>query len=172
MFLRWFSFASLVCLVAIPQSVSAQDTKKSTPPTVVVRVRSVDTVIDNVKLVVALAGRENIAQQIEGLIKTKVGPKGLEGIDPKRPFGGYARFTEELEVPAGVLMVPIADENAFLGWLENLNFKASKDEQGLYTVKTGLPVDVYFRFANKYAYVTAHNREGVDPANLIEPGKI
>src|SRR5438876_12182497 len=108
MFARWISCAALVCLFALPQGAMAQD-KKYTPPTVVVRVRSVDTVIDNVKLVVALSGRENIAQQIEGLIKTKVGPKGFEGIDPKRPFGAYARFTEEVELPAGVVMIPIAD---------------------------------------------------------------
>ena len=169
MFARWFSCASFVCLLALPQAVSAQE--KKAPPTVVVRVRSVDTVIENVKLVVALAGRENIAQQIEGLIKTKVGPKGLEGIDPKRPFGGYARFSEELQV-AGVVMVPIADENAFLGLLENLNFKATKDKKGLYSVKTGTGVEVYFRFANKYAYATALNLEALDPANLIEPAKI
>jgi hypothetical protein len=154
----------------MPQTASAQETKNP-PPTVVVRVRSVDTVIENVKLVVSLAGRENIAQQIEGLIKTKVGPKGLEGIDPKRPFGAYARFSEELQV-AGVVMLPIADENAFLGLLENLNYKATKDKKGLYSVKTGTGVEVYFRFAHKYAYATALNLEALDPANLIEPGKI
>jgi len=171
MFARWFSSVSLVCLLALPQVATAQE-KKGGPPTIVVRVRSVDTVIDNVKLVVSLAGRDNIAQQIEGLIKTKVGPKGLEGIDPKRPFGGYARFTEDFQVPAGVIMIPIADEKAFLGWLENLNVKASMDKTGLYTVKSDLPVEIFFRFANQYAYVTALIREGLDPANLIEPGKI
>jgi hypothetical protein len=168
MFPRWMSM--LVCLLVIPQAAPAQE-KKSTPPTIVVRVRSVDTVIENVKLVVTLAGRENIAQQIEGLIKTKVGPKGLEGIDPKRPFGGYARFGELLQM-AGVIMIPIADENAFLGLLENLNFKATKDKKGLYSVKTGLQEDVYFRFAHKYAYATALNLEALEPANLIEPSKI
>jgi hypothetical protein len=171
MFARWFSSVSFVCLLALPQLATAQE-KKGGPPTVVVRVRSVDTVIDNVKLVVSLAGRDNIAQQIEGLIKTKIGPKGLEGIDPKRPFGGYARFTEDFQVPAGVVMIPIADEKAFLGWLENLNVKASKDKTGLYTVKSDLPVEIFFRFANQYAYVTALIREGLEPANLIEPGKI
>jgi hypothetical protein len=170
MFARWLPSASFVCLLALPQPAISQE-KASGPPTIVVRVRSVDTVIDNVKLVVSLAGRDNIAQQIEGLIKTKVGPKGLEGIDPKRPFGGYARFSEELQV-AGVAMIPIADENAFLGLLENLNYKATKDKKGLYTVKTGTPVDVYFRFAHKYAYATALGLEALDPANLIEPSKI
>src|SRR5579864_1395920 len=103
MFARCVSCTALLILLAIPNGARVQD-NKSTPPTIVVRIRSVDTVIENVKLLVSLAGRDNIAQQIEGLIKTKVGPKGLEGIDPKRPFGGYARFTDEVQVPVGAFM--------------------------------------------------------------------
>ena len=63
----------------------------------------------NIKLIVQLAsGKENVAQQIEGLIKTKIGPNGLEGIYLKRPFGD-GRIGKEIEDVAGVIMLPIAD---------------------------------------------------------------
>ena len=129
---RWFSAIALLWLLGVPAAVQAGDAKKT--PMVVVRVRSVDAVVDNVKLVVALAGRENVAQQIEGLIKAKIGPNGLEGIDSKRPFGGYARIGSDFNDVVGVAMIPIADEKAFLSLLENLNFKPARDKKGVYTV--------------------------------------
>lgn len=168
---RWLSPLAILCVVAVPTIVRAQD---ASPPTIVVRVRSLDAVIDNIKLVVALAGKENVAEQIEGLIKTKIGADGLVGIDPKRPLGGYVRLSKELEVPAGAVMIPIADEKAFLGLLENLNLKVTKDKKDIYSVslKPAVPVDIAFRFANKYAYVTALNLEALEPGNLVPPEKI
>jgi hypothetical protein len=171
MFARWITCLTLVGLVAAPAPVRAQ-AKKGWTPTVVVRVRSVDTVIDNLKLVVSLAGRENMAQQIEGLIKTKLGPNGLEGIDPKRPFGFYAKIGKEVEDVIGAVMIPIADEKAFLGLIENLNFKLTRGKNGIYTVATGTPIDVSFRFANKYAYATILNLEALEPANMLDPAEV
>lgn len=168
---RWIASLAIVGLMFASAVARAQD---ANAPTVVVRVRSLDTVIDNIKLVVALAGKENVAEQIEGLIKTKIGPNGLEGIDPKRPFGGYLRLSKDFEVPVGAVLVPIADEKAFLGLLENLNLKVNKDKKDIYSVslKPAVPVDIAFRFANKYAYVTALNLDALEPGNLIAPEKI
>src|SRR5262245_20814914 len=131
------------------------------PPTIVFRVRSLDTVVENVKLLVSLAGREEVANQVEGLIKTKVGAKGLEGVDPTRPFGGYARLGNEITDVFGAVLVPIADEKAFLSLLENLNVPFTKGKDGIYTVQ-GPGIDAYFRFANKYLYVTALNRQAIE----------
>lgn len=141
------------------------------PPTVVVRVRSLQTVIDNAKLLATIAGREGMAGQIEGLVKAKVGPKGFQGIDPDRPFGFYGRIGKELDDIAGVLMIPVADEQELLGLLENLGYPATKGKAGLYSVAAG-PAEVHFRFANKYAYVTALNLEALDQGGLPEPGKV
>ena len=63
-------FASLALVVL---AVSALQAGGADKPTVVVRVRSLDTLVDNVKLLVTLAGREEIAKQVEGLIKAKIG---------------------------------------------------------------------------------------------------
>jgi hypothetical protein len=171
MYRRWLSCV-LVILAAAPTVARAADDDKSAPPTLVVRVRSVDTVIDNVKQIVTMAGKEDLAPQIEGLIKSKIGPNGIDGIDLKRPLGGYARMGSDFSDVMGAVMIPIADEKAFLSLLENLTLNATKDKTGLYTVKTPAPVPVYFRFAHKYVYVSALNLEALDPKNLMPPSKV
>src|SRR5688572_2529478 len=112
-------------LVLFPNS-AIEAGAPAAPPTFVVRVRSIDTLIENAKLLVTLAGREEIAQQVEGLIKAKIGVKGLEGIDTKRPIGAYGRFGKEIDDIAGAVLVPIADEKAFVGLLEDQNFVVTK----------------------------------------------
>src|SRR2546430_86844 len=81
---------------------------KQGPPTTVVRVRSLDTVIDSAKLISKLVGREEASRQIEGLIRTKIGEKGLEGVDTTRPFGLYARIGKEIDDVSGALLIPVA----------------------------------------------------------------
>lgn len=143
---------SLALIVFWPLAVLAGDADK---PAAVVRVRSLDALIDNAKLLVTLAGRPEIARQVEGLIKAKIGAQGLEGIDPARPIGAYGRFGKQIDDVTGAVLVPIADEKAFLGLLENLGFNATKGKNDIYTIRTGAAVDVYLRFANRYAYATA-----------------
>jgi hypothetical protein len=169
MYRRWLS-GMLMVLAATASVVRAGD-GKAAPPTIVVRVRSLEAVIDNVKRIVSLAGRENQATQIEELIKTKIGPNGIEGIDLKRPFGGYAEISPDIGA-SGAFMLPIADEKTFLSFLDNLPLEITKDKTGLYTVKTPGPVPVLFRFAHKYMYVSALNPQALDPKNLIPPDKV
>jgi hypothetical protein len=159
-----------------PFPVRAGDKPAKTPPTVVVRVKSLQTVIDHAKLLTALAGREGIANQIEGLIKAKVGAKGLSGVDPDRPFGFYGSIGKELNDVVGVLVVPIADEKEFLSTLENFNYPAKKGKDDLYTISVGniaspLP-DVQLRFSNKYAYFSALNPDALKKTNLADPGSL
>lgn len=169
--LRWLSSCALL-FVLFPASAQVARAQE-VPPTIRVQVRSLDAVIDNLKLLVSLAGREEIAKQVEGLIKTKIGNKGLEGIDPARPFGAYSRFGKDLNDVSGVVMIPIADEGAFLGLLENLNARAEKnDKTGIYTVKIPAPVAISFRFANKYAYFTALNLDAIEPKSLLTPERV
>src|SRR5579862_8073551 len=103
------TFACLAVLLASQVAHTARAGDASTPPTVVVQVRSLNAVMDNIKLMVTLAGQENLAQQVEAVIKSKIGTKGLEGIDPARPFGAYGRVKGLAEGNA-VLLIPIVDE--------------------------------------------------------------
>ena len=168
---RWLgALAGLLVLVPVTAA-RAQDTAADAP-SVVFRVKSLETVLQNVKLLVSLAGREEAAQQIEGLFKGKVGPKGLEGVDPNRPLGAFLRFGKELDDISGAVLIPITDEKAFLTFLENSNILFTKDNKGVYTVQTGKQFDVYFRFANKYAYVTGINADNLQDKNLVDPAKV
>ena len=72
-----------------------------------------------------------------------------------------------------MVLVPIADEKAFLDLLDRLNFKADKGKDDVYTVKPeGLQVEIYFRFAHKYAYATALNKSAIAKDKLLEPAKV
>src|SRR5438876_588597 len=108
-----------VCVVGLPVALlmapgaRAQE-KAADTPTVVVRVASLNALLQNLNLVVKLVGQEEAANQIEGLIKGKIGKKGLEGIDPARPLGAYVRFGKALDEVNGAILVPIADEKTFL----------------------------------------------------------
>ena len=167
---KWL--ACLALLVFLPLAAQAGGGDK---PAVVVRVRSLDALVENVKLLVTLAGRGESAEQIEGLYKDKIGAEVLECIDPAPPFGAYARFGKELDDIGGAVLIPIASEKAFLSLLDNLNVRATKGKNDIYTLQTPAPVEVYLRFANRYAYVTALNPtplEGklADPEQIIGKG--
>lgn len=164
--------AALFLLVATSPVARAGAPKPDAPPAIVVRVQSLDTVLQNVKLLVSLAGREEAARQIEGLVKGKVGPKGLEGIDTTRPLGAFVHFGAKIEEVSGAVLVPIADEKSFLALLENLNVLFTKDKKGVYTIQTGKVSDIYFRFANGYAYFTGISADNLQDGRLPDPRKV
>jgi hypothetical protein len=172
--LRYVSALALACLVAAWPSPSRAGEQAGNQPVLTVRIRSLQSIFGNVQLFARLAGKEEFGRQIEGIIKAKVGPKGLEGIDQKRPIGFYTNVGSDLSNVAGVAMIPIADEKAFLDLLENLNFPAKKGNDGVYTIEPNgpLPVPIQFRLAHKYAYVTAINVEAINKDKLISPDKI
>ena len=57
MFLRRFTPLALLCLVAVAPAARAED-KKSDSPSLVIRVQSIDSLLDNFKYLAGLAGRE------------------------------------------------------------------------------------------------------------------
>src|SRR5262245_4232868 len=144
----------------------------SGPPAIVVRVKSIDAVVDNFKLLAGIAGQEEAATQIEALIKTQVGEQGLSGIDTTKPLGAYVRLGEKPENITGAVLVPVADEKALLGLIEGLNLKVQREDDGLIVIKTNTPFDGYVRIAKGYAYLTSLNRSSLDKDNLVDPGQV
>src|SRR5262245_1352126 len=128
MFARRFCFVALLGLAAVPAAHAADTT-----PTLVVRVRSIDGLLGDVKHLADLAGREANAKAFDAQIK-KMLPKGFAGIDTKRPLGFYGIVDPDgnLKDISGALLVPVADEKAFLGLLESLKLKAQKEDDGTY----------------------------------------
>ena len=170
--MRRARFAVLVLpLLFLACPVAQAGDKAADKPAIVVRVNSINALLQNLNLVVRLVGQEDVAQQIEGLVKSKIGKQGLEGVDPARPIGAYVRFGKALDEVNGALLIPIVDEKAFLNLLDNLSVVYAKGKDGIYTHKTNKNVDVYFRFANKYLYITSVNPEAIRDKNLPDPAK-
>jgi hypothetical protein len=175
MFRRFLPCAVLLALVALPTVARPAENKKAVTPGVIVRVQSLDDLVSNFRYLAGLVGREEEAKQLEGMLRSKAGgPKGLEGIDAKRPMALYGVFSEGgIENSTAVALVPIADEKAFLGLIENLGYKAEKDKDGVYLVSgDNLKAPVYFRFAHKHAYLTAMNKDAIDKDKILAPGAV
>src|SRR5437879_2701483 len=69
---------------------------------VTVTVQSMDGVLDAARYSLTMAGQENQAQQLDGLIEAFLQSEGFKGIDTKKPFGSYIN-----KFPANPLKPPI-----------------------------------------------------------------
>src|SRR5215471_21784561 len=162
---------AVVALLALAVPVRAADDKKT--PTLIVRVQSLDGLIADARYLATLAGREEEAKQAEGFLKQFTGEKGIEGIDTKRPMGAYAFLGENVIDSEAVVLLPVADEQAVLALLKRLNLTAEKDKDGVYSFQLPKPnVPIYFRFANKYVYVTARDKDAIEEKRLLAPAVV
>ena len=182
---RLLPVTALLAVAALPLLARADDAKKAAQaekaaakaevPGLVVRIQSVEQLLENARYLAGLVGREEEARQMEGFLKAKTGPKGLEGVDMKRPMGMYANIGPNGLDSTAVALVPIADEKAFLGLLDNMNVKYEKKEGGLYEVKLEndqVPVPIHFRFANKHVYVSLGGEDVIEPKKLLAPAAV
>jgi hypothetical protein len=167
--LFWLTATALAATLGLSDRAAAQ---KDVGPALEVRVRSVDDLIGKAEYLGEIVNQPEAAKQaaafVRGLTDEK---KGIEGVDPARPFGLYGSVTSNVIDSPVVLMVPIADERAFLDLLTSkLSLDPKKGDDGAYQVKVpNVPVPVFFRFANKTAYVTLQSAKGIEAGKLIDP---
>jgi hypothetical protein len=146
---------------------------KSNKPAVILRIAPFDKLMADARYLVEMAGQAEMAKQLDATIKSKIGDKGLEGIDPKKALGAYGWIG-----PAGIdsqiiALVPIADKKAFLDLLDRLSVKVEEGQDGLYTAShEKLLVPVYFRFANQYVYITAQDKDALAKEKLLAPAAV
>src|SRR5262249_12411869 len=149
----------LLCLgmigfVALSPSLRAAEQETKTSPILVLRVKSIDNVLSDLKYVLNSAGQEQQVKEFEDQLN-KALPKGFEGIDTKQPFGLYGKIEENLMESSVVALIPTTDEQALIAFAERLSGLKSKKEGDVYSFASEkLPVPIYVRFANQYAYVT------------------
>src|SRR5262249_47644891 len=130
----------LFALTLAPVSVRSEDNTKT--PTLIVRVQSFDGLIRDARYLATLAGREEDAKQAEAFLKQFTGEKGIEGLDTKRPMGVYGYLVGDLINSKAVVLLPVADEEAFVALLNRLKLKPEKDKDGIYSAqlpKTNIP---------------------------------
>jgi hypothetical protein len=171
---RLFPLVALACLIVLPSVARPDDVRtKKAAPAIVVRLRSLDGIMADVKYLAEQVGKEEEAKQGEALLKDRIGDKGLEGIDAKKPMGLYLFAGPNGADSYGAIMIPVKDEKAVLGLLDNFNIKVEKSKNGLYTVKDErIKAPVFFRFANGYAYITALNDAGIAKDKLLAPAEV
>ncbi|HQR08266.1 MAG TPA: hypothetical protein PLN21_15670 [Gemmatales bacterium] len=159
---RWGSM--LVLLLAISQqTVQAQ--------LMSVTVTSVDGMMDTAKYGLTMAGKKDLADQLDSLLEAFTQAKGLKGIDRKKPMGAYLKkFPTNPTTPPLVLYVPITDEKDFLDLLDTFNITPSKPENGIRSVEIPFTGQrAYLLFKGNYAYVSLDEEELKNP---VDPAKI
>ncbi|HEV3262209.1 MAG TPA: hypothetical protein VG013_35480 [Gemmataceae bacterium] len=166
---RLFALLAVLSLAAVPSPARSAEAKKAAEPAAVGQFQSIDEIMADIMYLAALAGHEEDAKNFDGIIKSQIGEKGLQGIDTKKPWGVYNMVVGT----PGTVLVPITDEKAFLDLLGNLNQKPEKGDDGIYSLTPdGSPVTVYFRFANKYLYATAQDKDILAKEKLLDPSKV
>ena len=159
-----------VLAVTLFASTLASAQPRDAGPTIEVRLRSVNDLVDRFEYVAGLAGKEDAVKQVRELIKVlSADGKGVEGIDPKKPMGAYATLVKEVETSPFVLMVPIADEEQFLKALDkHLQITPEKNKDGTYKFTVPFVNEVNLRFANGYLYASP-KANALDPKGLVKP---
>ena len=150
-------------------AVSAAEPAK---PAIEFRLKSVVDLLPLVEYGGELAGQANNAEQVAAFIKMFTDQaKGLEGLDLKKPVGGYVIAAENPADSPIVLMVPVADEEAFLGLLtDRADLTPKKEKDGSYSMDVpNFPTSVHLRFAHGYAYFGVRTAAGIAKDNLILP---
>lgn len=165
----WFWATAAVALAALaPNTAVAQP--KAAEPTVEVRFRSVNDLFDKAAYIGGLFDQEdNITQARELLKALSTDGKGVEGIDPARPFGAYGILTSDFAASPVVVMIPIADEARFRRMLkERLDVTPEPAGKGVEKVFVPILNEAYFAFADGYLYA---GRTAADVAakNRVNP---
>jgi hypothetical protein len=153
----------LAALLLLPALAVAGDTAK--PPSVVVRVRSVDALFEVARYGAGLVGKADLVENAEQFIRNRE-----DGIDLKKPIGLYGQFGKDLGDSTGVLLLPVSSEKDLLAALNSFSIEPKKGDDGIYTVALpNVPVKTYFRFHQGYAYVTAMNKDALAKGKLPAP---
>jgi hypothetical protein len=170
---RSILFLALFCLPLLASPPARAADARTGPPTLVVRLESVDDLFADLKYLAAFADRDDLVAQAEGILKARGGAKGIEGIDTKRPLGLYGLVSEDVISSKVVALVPLADEKAFLNLLKSLNLKPEEGKDGVYTVKVDpVPFPIFFRFANQYVYATIRDESAIAKDALLPLAKV
>src|SRR5262245_30170179 len=163
--LRSLTWLALLALILVVPAATAAD-----KPTLVVQIESLDRLIGDALFLAKEAGKEEEAKQAEGFLKSMTTPKGLEGVDTKKPLGLYATLGNQVTNSTVVVLIPVGEAQKIHDLLTRLGIKTTKTESGAYEFSIpNSPLPGYFRINNGYAYVTVGNEATIAPNKVLAP---
>ena len=152
--------------------VAAAATAEPIKPAVEVRIKPVAELAPLLEYGGELFGQADAGKQFAGILKTFADNKeGYEGLDLTRPIGAYVGVADNVEDSPVVLLLPVLNEDAVLAALKDkIGIEPKKEKGDFYSVDVpNVPGPIFFRFAERYAYLTLRSEKGIDPAKLIAP---
>jgi hypothetical protein len=140
---------------------------------VVFSVQSTDAALDQMRHTLKLAGKEEEAKQIDGMLKAYFQDDGFKGIDTKRPLGFYlGKFDKpDPNKPPVVAFIPVTNEQEFLDLIAKFGVTVSEaDKSGKRTID--VPGNtVHLRFSHRYVFATVDEEQMrdtmPDPAQFL-----
>src|SRR5438132_1455774 len=108
--MRMRPFLAVALLIAAAPALRAQEKpdakpdKKAPPPAIVLRLKSLDGIMSDVKYLAKLADQEELLKQGAAIVEGEI---DATGIDPKQPFALYADLSQQLQESPIVFLVPI-----------------------------------------------------------------
>jgi hypothetical protein len=167
---RLFPLLAMAGLVAVPSVGWTKDDAGPVEPGLTVRVKSVDDAIaSGVNLAAPLMGKDAVQKAITQAIEGQLGPKGLKGLDTRRPIGMYGTITAGIINSLVVIVLPITDEDDFLDLLNRAKVKVEKAENGVHKfMAPNSPFPGYLRFVDRYAYLTIRDPSAIAPPKLLK----
>jgi hypothetical protein len=172
MWKRLFFRTALLGLMLILPAVAPAADDPAGKPAMIMSVASYEQLRANVFYLARLAGQDEAAVLLDAQIEAQAGD-GLAGIDRKKPAGAYGWVGPHGDDSAFVLLVPVADQAAFIRLLEHFNITARLGGDGIYNANVErVPDPVFFRFADGYAYVTIRDKSVLADSRLLPPGDV
>ena len=162
-FFRGAILSAIALGLMLSQSNIAQAQSVKDRAAVVVRIKSIDNLLDSVAYMVGAAGFRNFVPAI-----TLGAGAFLEGFDTERPIGGY--LTLDDGVPQFVGFIPVEDLGDVIDMLENNGVEIEEDGDDFIIISpTG--DEIVIRGKGKWAFISA-NAEMLedlpeDPAKLV-----
>ena len=159
--------AALAVALAAPAGFAAPD--DTGLPANVLQIQPLGKTLTDVKAVVKSLGGDKAVKDFDAKVQEKLGDKGFAGLDLTKPVYGYQFLKDDLDDPAGVLILPVTTEKEFLALLKRLDIEADPAKADATAYDLNMPdaldpkgKDVRLRFKDGYAYVGVN----VEAANL------
>jgi hypothetical protein len=135
-----------------------------------VTMAGVDSMLENVKYGLKMAGKEDVANQIDSLLEAFLQSDGFKGIDTKKPAGAYLnKFPSNPTQPGVVVFIPVSNEADFISFLGKLNINPSKEEKGVRSIDIPTGQRLFLAFKFNHAFVSLDEDEVKNPS---DPAKL